>query len=463
MAVRDQARSFVPVVLFVAAALALAVASRGCGESEGGDGGVGGSAGSGGKGGEAGTGGKAGAGGSAGAGGGAAKCTLADEWQTMGSWGSEALSYGNVVLLQNPLDESLWQVVSRTHIGATGELDIALFRSVDGGTSWNPVSAWEFPEGRRGWHSDAAMTEDGTIFVVLREFTLVDVTDRYVKLLRYEPGGELIEVGSFNPDGSTDTRSNTIITRDGVPHFIAFDTTPSPDDYHIVKYENGVLESVDVIRYLNETDEVYVRDLAVAPNGKIWAVGQGHKEETAAWSATIWEEGNSVFSLIAELEADPSVKESDTIMALAFDAEGRFWTSYYTMPYLPGDDTRRWRAGHGMVDAPQTSFGINDDFYLDASKASDTNRIAVHPSGVVFMGGNAVDDQSWQWGIVRKGTTERFEPSDNFIRGSNGSHRTNVSSILVDTDENVWVAYMSLPPVGWSPKWTTIRKLACVR
>lgn len=462
MSVRDKIGSVPVIVFFVGAALAMAVASRGCGESSGVDRGVGGNAG---VGGDGGVGGDAASGGTAGSGG-TAKCTLADDWETMGSWGSEALTYGNVVLLQNSLDESLWQVVSRVHRGVTDELDVALFRSVDGGTSWNPVSSWEFPPDRRGWHTDAAMTEDGTIFVVLREYTLVDgvpaPTDRYVKLLRYESGGDLIEVGSFNPDGSTDTRSNTIITRDGVPYFIAFNATPSPPDYHIVKYENGALESVDVIRYLNETNEVYVRDLAVAPNGKIWTVGQGYDADTAAWAATIWEEGDSGFSLIAELDADPSVKESDTIMALTFDAESQFWTSYYTMPYLP-DLTRRWRAGYGLADAPQTSFVVNDDFSLDPSKASDTNYVAAHPSGVVFTGGYAIDDQSWRWGIVRKGTAQGFEISDQFIRGTDGSHRANVSSILVDTDENVWVAYMSIPPEGWSPKWTTIRKLACVR
>ena len=190
---------------------------------------------------------------------------------------------------------------------------------------------------------------------MLREYTFIDgaVGDRYVRLLRYPPGGSLVEAGTFSPDGSTDTRSVTMAARGGTPYFIAFNAAAVPPDYHIVKYENGVLESVDIVRYLNETNEIYLRDIAVAPNGKLWTVGQGYDAEAAAWRATIWEEGDSGFSLLAELNANPAVKESDTVMALAFDADDRFWTSYYTMPHFP-DLIRRWRAGYGAVDAPDT-------------------------------------------------------------------------------------------------------------
>jgi len=437
----------------LAASLSLPLSTSGCSESGVGTGGGG-------------TGGVAGTGGEGGSGGMAAECRLSAEWQTIGEWGSESLSYGNVVLVQHPIDESLWQVVSRTHIGTSDRFDVALFRSVDEGTSWNPVSTWEFPDERRGWQTDAVMTEDGVVFVVLRDFTYVDdvppALDRRVKLLRYEPGGDLIDVGTFQPEGSEDTRSINIMERNGVPYFIAFDGDAVPPDWYIVKYESGALETVDVIRYLNETNMVFVRDIAEAPNGKIWAVGQGHDASEEAWAATTWEEGDSGFSLIAELDADPSVKESDTAMALAFDEDGRFWMSYYTMPFFP-DLTRRWRAGHGTFDAPESSFTINDDFSLDPSKASDTHKIAVHPSGVVFTGGYAIDELSQQWGIVRKGTMEGYALSDQFNRDGDGSHRTNVSSILVDSDHNVWVAYMSRPASSWNPNSTTIRKLPCVR
>ena len=442
------------------AAVALPFSMGGCSESggTGGEGGAGGIAGTGGSGGAAGFGGLGGSGGAI------ADCTLATEWETTGSWGSEALAYGNVVLMQNALDGSLWQAVSRTHLGETPQYDIALFRSGDGGSSWAHVSTWDFPAERRGWANDAVMIEDGTVYVVLREYTFIDgaVGDRYVRLLRYPPGGSLVEAGTFSPDGSTDTRSVTMAARGGTPYFIAFNAAAVPPDYHIVKYENGVLESVDIVRYLNETNEIYLRDIAVAPNGKLWTAGQGYDTGAAAWRATIWEEGDSGFSLLAELNAKPAVKESDTVMALAFDADDRFWTSYYTMPHFP-DLIRRWRAGYGAVDAPDTSFGLNDDFSLDPSKASDTNRIVVHPSGAVFTGGYAIDADSWQWGIVRKGATAGFEISDKFIRGGDGTYRTDMSSMLVDEDKNVWVAYMSRPAVGWSPKWTTIRKLPCVR
>jgi hypothetical protein len=442
------------------AAVALPFSMGGCSESggTGGEGGAGGIAGTGGSGGAAGFGGLGGSGGAI------ADCTLATEWETTGSWGSEALAYGNVVLMQNALDGSLWQAVSRTHLGETPQYDIALFRSGDGGSSWAHVSTWDFPAERRGWANDAVMMEDATVYVVLREYTFIDgaVGDRYVRLLRYPPGGSLVEAGTFSPDGSTDTRSVTMAARGGTPYFIAFNAAAVPPDYHIVKYENGVLESVDIVRYLNETNEIYLRDIAVAPNGKLWTAGQGYDAGAAAWRATIWEEGDSGFSLLAELNANPAVKESDTVMALAFDAGDRFWTSYYTMPHSP-DLIRRWRAGYGAVDAPDTSFGLNDDFSLDPSKASDTNRIVVHPSGAVFTGGYAIDADSWQWGIVRKGATAGFEISDKFIRGGDGTYRTDMSSMFVDEDKNVWVAYMSRPAVGWSPKWTTIRKLPCVR
>jgi hypothetical protein len=126
-------------------------------------------------------------------------------------------------------------------------------------------------------------------------------------------------------------------------------------------------------------------------------------------------------------------------MALAFDAENRFWASYYTMPQFP-DLIRRWRAGYGAVDAAETSFGLNDDFSLDPSQASDSNRIVVHPSDVVFTGGYAIDADGWRWGIVRKRTTAGFDLSDKFIRGGDGTHRTDMSSMLVDMEKNVWVA-----------------------
>ena len=460
---------------FAVSVLALGLGVMGCSETSttggsGGDGGSGGAAGVGGVGGDGGGGGDAGsagaggagAGGEAGSGGGVADCTLGTEWQTKGSWGSEALSYGNVVLMQSPVDGSLWQAASRTHLDETMQYDITLYRSEDGGSNWDHVSTWDFPSERRGWANDAVMTEDGVVYVVIREYTFIDevIGERYVRLLGYTPPGSLVSVGTFSPDESTNTRSVTMTVRAGVPYFIAFNSTAVPPDYHIVKYEEGMLESVDIIRYLEETNQIFLRDIAVAPNGKLWTVGQGHNAEADGWRATIWQEDSGGFSLLAELNANPAVKESDTMMALAFDADGRFWASYYTMPFLP-DLTRRWRAGFGAVDSPEATFGLNEDFTLEPSAASDSNRIVVHPSGAVFTGGYAIDADGWQWGIVRKGATEGFETSDRFIRGGDGNYRTAMSSMLVDDQGNVWIAYMSRPAVGWSPKWTTIRKLPC--
>lgn len=131
------------------------------------------------------------------------------------------------------------------------------------------------------------------------------------------------------------------------------------------------------------------------PKTRRLVVGQGHDASEEAWAATIWEEGESGFGLIAELDADPGVKESDTAMAMAFDENDRFWISYYTMPFFP-DLTRRWRAGHGTFEAPESSFTFNDDFSLDPSKASDTHKIAIHAGGVVFTGGYAIDELSQQ-------------------------------------------------------------------
>lgn len=80
----------------------------------------------------------------------------------------------------------------------------------------------------------------------------------------------------------------------------------------------------------------------------------------------------------------------------------------------------------------------------------------------MFAGGYAFDTDGWQWGVVRKGTTEGFDPSDEFIRGDDGtSYRTAVSSILADKQGNVWVAYQSRPATSWATKWATIKKLAC--
>ena len=449
----------------LAAMLVLGCSSENGGEAgTGGDAGMGGSAGSGGTGGAGGSAGSGGTGGAGGSGGATEGCTLGTQWENMGFWGAETLGYGNVVLLQSPRDGSLWQVVSRTQRGSSDQVDIALFQSLDGGTNWNEVTSWDFPVERSGWHSDAAIADDGTIFVVLREFTLVDgaASDRYVKLLRYAPGGSLREAGTFNPEGSADTRSVSITTRGGEAWFIAFNATPFPPDYHIVKYENGTLESFDIVRYLNETNEIYLRDLVVAPNGKLWTVGQGRDGEGGRWFATIWEEGESGFALLFDWQEEPEVAQSDTMMALAFDEDGRFWASYYTMPRYPVLD-RRWRAGYGMVDAPETSFALNDDFSLDPEKVSDTGAVVVHPSGVVFTGGHAIDADDWQWGVVRMGTTGGFEISDKFTHESSGEFRSVVSSLLVEEDGDVWVAYMSRPMTSWFPKWTTLKKLACVR
>ena len=445
----------VTVAFILGALLALGCSSETGGGGSGGSAGIGGQAGSGGAGGQAGAG---------GGGGMAADCTLDAEWQTKGSWGSETLSYGNVVLMQNPIDDSLWQAASRTHLDETMQYDIALYRSDDGGSNWAHVSTWDFPSERRGWANDAVMTEDGTLYVVIREYTFIDdaVGDRYVRLLRYAPGGSLVSAGTFSPDESTDTRSVTMTVRDGVPYFIAFNATAVPPDYHIVKYDNGALESVDIIRYLNETNEIYLRDIALAPNGKLWTVGQGRDGEGGRWFATIWEEDESEFALLFDWQEKPDVPQSDTMMALAFDEDGRFWASYYTMPRYPVLD-RRWRAGYGMVDAPETSFALNDDFSLDPEKVSDTNAVVVHPSGVVFTGGHAIDADDWQWGVVRMGTTEGFALSDEFTREDSGEFRSVVSSLLVEEDGDVWVAYMSRPKTSWSPKWTTLKKLACVR
>jgi len=402
----------------------------------------------GGSGGAAGGGGTAGEGG---AGGTAAGCALTGQWETIGSWGSDTLGYGNVAVLQNPTDDSVWQVVSRTDSVDVDQ--IALFRSVDGGASWVEVDAWDFPSGRRGWTTGADIAADGTIFVVVHENS-DDNTDRDATLLRYSPGAALAEVGSFLAPGSNDTRTNRLAVRGSEAWFIAYDVTQVPPDYHMVRYANGTLASFDVIEY---GDNVFVRDLAVAPSGKIWAVGQGHDEATNTWRATIWEEGEAEFALLAEMERTPGVDESDTIMALAFDDAGQYWTSYYTIE----NGHYRWRSGSGMVDAPQASFAWNDEFGLDANKASQTTRVAIHPSGAVFTGGNAVDALDWQWGIVRQGTTAGFALSDKFIHGRDGVYVSNVSSILVDKQGNVWAAYMSRPGT-WFPKLTTLRKMACL-
>ena len=53
--------------------------------------------------------------------------------------------------------------------------------------------------------------------------------------------------------------------------------------------------------------------------------------------------------------------------------------------------------------------------------------------------------------------------SDEFIEKGDGRYLSNVSSILVDAQENVWVAYHSRPVGSWSSYLTTIKKMACVR
>ena len=82
---------------------------------------------------------------------------------------------------------------------------------------------------------------------------------------------------------------------------------------------------------------------------------------------------------------------------------------------------------------------------------------------ILKQGGNAVDADDLQWGIVRRGTTEAFAPSDEFNHDESGDFKTNVSSILADKQGNVWVAYASRPSSSWGPKSTTLRKMACVR
>jgi hypothetical protein len=423
---------------------ALLITSVGC--SSAGNGTSGGTSGSGGMGGT----------------GGHGDCVLTQQWETMGDWGDDTFGYGNVVILQDPGDDRLWQVASRSARGGPEEFDdIALFRSDDGGQSWVEAESWDFPEGRTGWSSGAAMAEDGTIYVVVRDLVLSDgsgTIDRLVRLLRRPPGGALLEAGSFRPEGSTDTRSNGVITRGGEAWFIAFDATPFPPDYHMVKYEQGTLESVDVIRYGDPANEVYVRDLAVSPTRTIWATGQGYDTGAGIWHGTIWEESESSFSLLADIQRTAGVEESDTLMAIAFDDAERYWASYYTIH----DGQYRWRGGYGTVAEPEASFTLNDEFSYEATKASLTQRIRVHPSGVVFMGGYALDSNDWQWAVIRQGTTEGFELSDEFTRGGDGSHRSSVSSLFVDRQGNVWVAYASRPATAWYPKSTTLKKMACV-
>jgi hypothetical protein len=215
---------------------------------------------------------------------------------------------------------------------------------------------------------------------------------------------------------------------------------------------------VDVIRYGDPTNGVYVRDLEVSPTGTIWATGQGFDTDSGIWHATIWEEGESGFSLLADIQRTPGVEESDTIMAIAFEDAERYWASYYTIH----DGNNRWRGGYGTVAEPETSFTLNDEFSYDETKTSITQRIRVHPSGVVFMGGHAFDSNDWQWAVVRQGTTEGFQLSDEFTRGGDGSHRSSVSSLFVDRQGNVWVAYASRPATAWYPKSTTLKKMACV-
>jgi len=444
---------------------ALLITGMGCSSvgngSAGGTGGLGGTGGIGGASGSGGMGGVSGTSGSGGTGGGG-DCVLTQQWETVGDWGDETFGYGNVIVLQDPRDDRLWQVVSRSARGGPEEFDdIALFRSDDGGASWVEAESWDFAEGRTGWSSGAAMAEDGTIFVVVRDIAFPDgsgTIDRLVRLLRRPPGGALIEAGSFRPDGSTDTRSNGLITRGSEAWFIAFDATPFPPDYHMVKYEGGTLESVDVIRYGDPANEVYVRDLEVSPAGTIWATGQGYDVGSGIWHATIWEEGESGFALLADIQRTTGVEESDTIMAIAFDDAERYWAAYYTIH----DGQNRWRGGYGTVADPEASFILNDEFSYDETKTSLAQRICVHPSGAVFIGGHAFDSNDWQWAVIRQGTTEGFELSDEFTRGGDGSHRSSVSSLLVDRQGNVWVAYASRPATAWYPKSTTLKKMACV-
>ena len=56
-----------------------------------------------------------------------------------------------------------------------------------------------------------------------------------------------------------------------------------------------------------------------------------------------------------------------------------------------------------------------------------------------------------------------FEISDKFTHENSGEFRSVVSSLLVEEDGDVWVAYMSRPMTSWFPKSTTLKKLACVR
>jgi hypothetical protein len=340
----------------------------------------------------------------------------------------------------HPLDDSVW-AVTRAPTGVGGEQGPA-FLVYEEGVGFTRQDSFT-PDGVQMDVHAATFDEDGMIWVTGRLETVPgDLASSEVLLLRFDP--ETLEVEELHLDDELSSVEFALdIASDAGGVWLAGRRRSLEGQFRASLWFSDGTETtlVDSVAHptVIESDAGYT-SLALDAHGLLYMGGQMEDEAGVAQAVVRGGDSEDLEDLFSYATGGEG-SLNDEVRDIAVDADGVLWfTVYHREPGafdVPMFDD--WRLYTGPTEGP---FEVVDTFTITEGMPSFGRSVAVHPTGVIFTTGVALDTSGGSHLIVRAGRPPDMFTSLNDLRDASMSkpdQGTYARSPVFAADGTVWL------------------------
>jgi hypothetical protein len=299
-----------------------------------------------------------------------------------------------------------------------------------------------------GVHMDvkaATVEEDGSIWVTGRlETTPGDFSSSQVMLVRFHPDSlEVEELHYDSPDSDFEYGLDVVVTEDAVLIAGRARNTLGQIRATLWSYDGSEFSVVD-----SEAESLFMGSHATynavttGPGGQIYLGGSRDDADGVAAAMVRGGEVDTIDELFSYTTDEEDL--NDQIRDVATDAEGNLWfVGYHSEDFsLLGSVSAMFTDWRLYTGPPSGPFTVVDSFHFSLSLPSYARSVSVHPSGVVFTSGVAMDSSGGSHLIVRAGNPPVMFTSLDSLRSSVPSlpsQGTYARNTAFERDGTVWL------------------------
>jgi hypothetical protein len=292
----------------------------------------------------------------------------------------------------------------------------------------------------------ATVDSEGSIWVTGRlETTPGEVSSSQLLLLRFDPeSGEVEELHYDSPASEPELGLDLVATEDGV--LIAGRARNSLGQFRATLWSYDGTE----VRVVDSEADPFAMDSHATYNavttdleGRVYLGGSRDDADGVPAAMVRGGEMDAIDELFSYTTTS-GVDLNDQIRDVATDAEGNLWfVGYHSEDFsLLGSDSPMFTDWQLYTGPPTGPFEVVDSFHFSLSLPSFARSVAVHPSGVVFTSGVAMDSAGGSHLIVRAGNPPDMFTSLDSLRDAVPSlptQGTYARSTAFERDGTVWI------------------------